>query len=735
MQSLVSPNSMIASYRITELIGKGGFSEVWSAWDTRLNRLVAIKVIPRVGSDAHSTIQFGREASVITRLEHPNILPLYDFGETPQYRYLIMRYVTGGSLADRIERARLPIHEVLRLMLPVASTLDYIHAQRVVHRDLKPGNILLDAQNSPYLADFGLSKELTDETSPMHSASGTLTYMPPEQFSGGILSPRSDLFSFGILLFQLLAGELPFKGQIALGMRQLGQKDTLPDITLVEPKLPAKLNDYLRQLTDPNPDLRPESATEVMWHIAGLLQNVEGGQSTTGITADLSLALESADYRLREAESLLQRNLSPWENGAFKLSLTHFVLLDILLRDLPALRSSPVRSLMLRGALEYNSQIDYWWEVCQDNERQRACWHAVIFGETAVSLHALALAVNTLWVRNASEETVNNVGKRLTPVSEFTPTALEFLEHSLPEKPDWPAAPGANGLAHTDDNLAALATSDSPLADRAAALIGKAKRTRAMLALSVAKTHPRLVAYEAAGSLPDGIPAADRLRLLALLAARQLTRNPTLLFAHWRWAALGNVLAMALMIYIVFRSADLLGNTRLLNTLGLGLMFGLIFSVGVWLARHIPETLRIVPLWLRAILGIVAGGLVMTAGFDLFQRLVYNDVIEPQVALTSGVLYVLGFAVSVTLPVWAQTICGAAGVAAAFLIPWADYLANDVRPPFFFDYDNPQSATPLVLAASVLLAVLTLGYVWRRLFRHSYEVKVHATGELSSPIK
>ncbi len=729
-QTLISPNSQIATYRITELIGRGGFSEVWSAWDTRLNRLVAIKIIPRIGSDAHSTIQFGREASMVTRLEHPNILPLYDFGETPEYRYLVMRYVTGGSLAQKIEQARLPIHEVLRLMLPVASTLDYIHEQRVVHRDLKPGNILLDAQSSPYLADFGLSKELTDETSPMHSASGTLTYMPPEQFSGGVLSPRSDLYSFGILLFQLLAGDLPYKGQVALGMRQLGQKEDLPDITLIEPKLPAKLNEYLRQLTDPNPDQRPDSATEVMWHIAGLLQNIEGGQSSTVITADLSLALESADYRLRETESLLQRNLTPWENAEFKLSLTHFVLLDMLLRDLPPLRNGPVKSLMLRGALEYNRQIAHWWEVSSDSERQRACWHAVIYGDTAVSLHALALAVNTLWVRNASEEALNNVGKRLMPISEFTPTALEFLEHSLPAAENWRAATDRNGLAQTDDNLVALATSKSPLADRAAALIGKTRRTRAALALptTLAHAHPLLLTYEAAGSLPDGIPALDRIRLLTSLALRQLTRDPALLFRTWRWAALGNVLAMALMIYVAFRSADLLGNLRLLNTLGLGLMFGLIFSIGVWLARHIPESLRIMPLWVRTILGIVAGGLIMTIGFDLFQQLVYQDVIELWVAITSGVLYVLGFAISVELPVWAQTVLGAGGVAAAFLIPWTDYLINDVRPPFIFDYDNPEMATPLVLTASLLLAVLTLGYVWRRVLRQDSTVTTKPTG-------
>ncbi|MCC7448243.1 MAG: hypothetical protein IT324_12560, partial [Anaerolineae bacterium] len=341
----------------------------------------------------------------------------------------------------------------------------------------------------------------------------------------------------------------------------------------------------------------------------------------------------------------------------------------------------------------------------------------------------------TLWVRNASEEAINNVGKRLMPVSEFTPTALEFLEHTLPEKTDWPAAPGTNGLAQTDGNLAALATSKSPLADRAAALIGKAKRMRAMLALPLANPHPLLMAYEAAGSLPNGIPAADRLRLLVLLAARQLTRNPALLFAHWRWAAVGNIAAVALMTYVVWRSPDPTGGTRLLNTLGIGLMYGGIYSIGIWLARHIAENLRIVPLWVRTLLGIAVGGTVMTLGFDTFQRLFYLDEIEPWTAITSGVLYVLGFAISVELPVWAQTIFGAAGVAAAYLIPWSNYLASleteiEIRPPFFFDYDHPEMATPLVLAAAVLLAVLTLGYVWRRRLRPKNSIK---TQPVSNP--
>src|SRR5258708_12592080 len=121
-----------------------------------------------------------------------------------------MRYVTGGSLAQRLERGSLSVGEILRLMTPIAETLDYIHQQRIVHRDLKPGNILLDAQDLPYLTDFGLAKELTADTRPMHSASGTVTYMRPEQFSGGLPSTRSYRFSYGIFCYHPSADPPPF---------------------------------------------------------------------------------------------------------------------------------------------------------------------------------------------------------------------------------------------------------------------------------------------------------------------------------------------------------------------------------------------------------------------------------------------------------------------------------------------------------------------------------------------
>jgi hypothetical protein len=120
------------------------------------------------------------------------------------------------------------------------------------------------------------------------------------------------------------------------------------------------------------------------------------------------------------------------------------------------------------------------------------------------------------------------------------------------------------------------------------------------------------------------------------------------------------------------------------------------------------------PFWARAGLGTLAGGLVIALGFDLYQRLLLDDLIEPSVSIPSGLLFVLGFAISVGLPPLAQVLLGAAGVAAAYLIPWSNYLINDVRPPFIFDYDYPESAAPLAIIAALVLAVLTLGYLWRK---------------------
>ena len=169
------------------------------------------------------------------------------------------------------------------------------------------------------------------------------------------------------------------------------------------------------------------------------------------------------------------------------------------------------------------------------------------------------------------------------------------------------------------------------------------------------------------------------------------------------------------MIFVVTRYAEqFFSSWRVLNSVGQGLLFGLIYGAGVWLARHITQRLRVMPFWARAGLGTLAGGMVVAIGFDLYQRYILEDIIEPSVSIPGGLLFVLGFAISVGLPPLAQVLLGAAGVTAAYLIPLSNYLVNDVRPPFIFDYDYPESAAPLAIIGSLALAALTLGYLWRK---------------------
>lgn len=706
--------TLIDFYRITELIGRGGFSEVWSAWDERLKRLVAVKILSYSTADAHNIIQFQREATVITHLEHPHILPLYDFGQTPEFRFLVMRYVTGGTLAKRLEHGPISTQEILSLMIPIASTLDYVHEQRVIHRDLKPANILLDAQGAPYLADFGLAKRLSEDTTPMHSASGTIPYMSPEQFTGGTMSVQSDQYSFGLMLYQLFTGTLPYDGEISLGMRQLRTREKLTDVCLTNPTLPPQLNDYLQQLTDPEPSKRPDKCSPVMHAIADLFASLDTGKSVFHPLKPIPV-LESDAYRRREIESILQEGLKAWQAGRFTLSKTHFLILDMLLHDLDIPITSDCRSLMIRGALEYSSQGD-WWNEGSDPERKQACWHAITQdsnGSDAAYLQAIQQSVLMPWVQDAPLEIISSVSKHLMPLSTSTELSLTFLEHALSRPQDW-LTDGSPG--EVDNKLCALATSQSPLANRAAALIGTARRTGAVTKLSLMPGQRKSILnlYEAAGSLPQVIPTVERLRLWTVLAFRQLSRQPWEIARQWAGTIAGNIFAVALIIFVTAQPRFIDQNALVLNTIGLGLLYGLIFGVGVCLTRHISSRLQIAPSPLRIGLGILAGGLAMAGSFMLYNQLVLENILDWPIALYSGLLYVGGFAISVSMPTWAQLLLGTAGASAALLIPWARSLQDYSVPPIDFGDISPGMILALVISATFLMTLFSLSYRWRR---------------------
>ena len=204
----------VGRYEIIEQLGQGGMATVYRAHDPRFKREVAIKLLPReFMHDPNFKARFVREAQTVARLEHSAIVPVYDFGEHEGQLYLVMRHMGSGSLAELIERGALSVEQAGAVVLRMAAALGYAHARGVIHRDLKPGNVLFDETGHAYLADFGIARlaEATQALTKSGVYIGTPAYMSPEQVRGDLeLDGRSDVYALGIILFEMLTGKQPY---------------------------------------------------------------------------------------------------------------------------------------------------------------------------------------------------------------------------------------------------------------------------------------------------------------------------------------------------------------------------------------------------------------------------------------------------------------------------------------------------------------------------------------------
>ncbi len=267
----------IGRYEIKEELGRGGMAMVYRASDPEFGREVAIKVLPpEILHDPSFRARFKREAKIIASLEHPAIVPVYDFGEDNGQPYLVMRYMTGGSLALRLLQGPMALPEVSRIVSALAAALDEAHNKGIIHRDLKPANILFDQHRLPYIADFGIAK-LAEGTATLTGSAvvGTPAYMSPEQVRGGRdLDGRSDLYSFGLIVFEMLTGQQPFKADtpVAMAMKHIGEPP--PRLRSVRPDLPSACQDVLDRLLAKDRAQRPANAVET----AQDLEAIAGGR-------------------------------------------------------------------------------------------------------------------------------------------------------------------------------------------------------------------------------------------------------------------------------------------------------------------------------------------------------------------------------------------------------------------------------------------------------------------------
>src|SRR6201987_3694524 len=240
-------------YRLEARIGSGGMSTVYRATDETLQRQVAIKLMNReIASDSDQLERFRREARAVAQLSHPHIVGVIDYGEDDGRPYIVFEYVEGETLKDRIRRnGRLAITEAVAYAIEIARALGTAHARHIVHRDVKPQNVLIDEEGTAKVTDFGIARSLTEEGLTADGrVLGTTDYVSPEQALGQDVGPQSDLYSLGVVLFEMLTGDVPFHGenQVAVAMKHV--REDLPDLQRDRREVSATLAAVLDRMTD-----------------------------------------------------------------------------------------------------------------------------------------------------------------------------------------------------------------------------------------------------------------------------------------------------------------------------------------------------------------------------------------------------------------------------------------------------------------------------------------------------
>jgi len=310
----------LGQYQITGALGEGGMAAVYKAYQPGMDRYVALKILPRhFASDPQFVKRFEQEAKIIAKLQHPHILPVHDYGEQDGYTYIVMPFVDSGTLADWLQGEPLPLRQIKSVMDQVGDALDYAHTQGVLHRDIKPSNVLLDERGNCLLTDFGIGKILTGTTQLTRTGDvvGTPAYMSPEQGLGKGLDPRSDIYSLGVMLYEMITGRQPYKAETPMAVIIKHINDPLPPPRVLNPAVPEAVERVILKALAKDRDHRFSTPNEMVAAlnaaitVEGSLKAMPTSQASPGEDLSIPAARKAHPLPPPAAQHKRRGNL-PW---------------------------------------------------------------------------------------------------------------------------------------------------------------------------------------------------------------------------------------------------------------------------------------------------------------------------------------------------------------------------------------------------------------------------------------
>ncbi|MCA9952652.1 MAG: protein kinase [Anaerolineales bacterium] len=301
----------LGPYQVIEPIGEGGMAAIYKAYQPGVDRFVALKVLPqRLAEDPGFVGRFQQEARILAQLQHPHILPVFDYGESEGYTYIVMPYIKSGTLADLMHGSPFPLTQTITIISQLANALDYAHNKDLIHRDIKPSNILIDESGNCLLTDFGIAKLFTS-TSRFTSTGGiigTPDYMSPEQGQGYKLDKRSDVYSLGIILYEMVTGRVPFTAETPIATIFKHINDPLPAPHQFNSTVPESVELVVLRALAKKPADRFQTAGDLANALQTAVTNIEAGIPTQIEALSATVALGSAG---RTKDAYVSRRLLP----------------------------------------------------------------------------------------------------------------------------------------------------------------------------------------------------------------------------------------------------------------------------------------------------------------------------------------------------------------------------------------------------------------------------------------